>query len=329
MSFQNFYKRSFGTLFIILIGLAAISFAQKPQPRPTPTVIFNQNNRELPVAGSNNLDCAGYIESGSVNTSYEIVGADNEKDQHLYAQGDFLYISAGANRGVKVGDRFAVIRPRGKVSKQWTRKSSLGFYVQEVGMVEIIRVKNEVSVARVRTSCDNLLLGDLLQPVPPRTSPLFEKRPALDLFGESSGKASGRIVMARDNQELLAREQIVYVDLGAEDNVKVGDHLTVFRPLGTGNIFDKVEKEEILNTEGGYQSEEYKGDKFSNQTQRKTGEQATGKVTTTEDVKSRRPKYLRRVVGELVILNVKEKTATAVITRNTSEIHTGDMVEVQ
>jgi hypothetical protein len=196
-------------------------------------------------------------------------------------------------------------------------------------MVEVIRVKNEVSVARVRTSCDNLLLGDLVQSVPQRTSPLFEKRPALDLFGEPSGKASGRIVMARDNQELLAREQIVYVDLGAEDNVKVGDRLTVFRPLGTGNIFDRVEREELLNTEGGFQSEEYKGGKFSNQAQRKKGEQATGEVTNTEDVKSRRPNNLRRIVGELVILNVKEKTATAVITRNTSEIHTGDMVELQ
>lgn len=329
MSFQNFYKRSFGTLFIILIGLAAIGFAQQPQPRSKPQMIVDQTNRKLPVAGSNNLYCAGYIESGSVNTNYEIVGADNEKDQHIYAQGDFLYISAGQNRGVKVGDLFSVIRPRGNVSKQWTKKSKLGFYVQEVGMVEIVRVKNEVAVARVRTSCDNMLLGDLLQPVPPRVSPLFEKRPALDLFGDPSGKASGRIVMARDNLELLAREQIVYVDLGAEDNVQVGDHLTVFRPLGTGNIFDKVEKEEVLNREGGYQSEEYKGDKFSNQAARKKGEQATGANVSTEDAKKRRPNNLRRVVGELVILNVKERTATAVITRNTSEIHTGDMVEIQ
>ncbi|MDQ3087662.1 MAG: hypothetical protein M3Q78_03595 [Acidobacteriota bacterium] len=128
---------------------------------------------------------------------------------------------------------------------------------------------------------------------------------------------------------MLAREQIVYIDLGAEDNVKVGDRLTIFRPLGTGNIFDRVEREELLNTEGGYQSEEYKGGKFSIQTQRKKGEQAQDRVTNTEEVKSRRPNNLRRIVGELVILNVKEKTATAVITRNTSEIHTGDMVELQ
>jgi hypothetical protein len=31
----------------------------------------------------------------------------------------------------------------------------------------------------------------------------------------------------------------------------------------------------------------------------------------------------------MVILNVKERTATALITRNAQEIHTGDWVEVQ
>ncbi len=129
MSFQKFYKRSFGTLFIILIGLTAMSIAQKPQPHQPSISIINQNNREMSVAGSNNLYCAGYIETGSVNTSYEIVGADNEKDQHIYVQGDLLYISAGAGRGVRVGDMFSVIRPRGRVSKQWTKKGNLGFYV--------------------------------------------------------------------------------------------------------------------------------------------------------------------------------------------------------
>jgi len=35
------------------------------------------------------------------------------------------------------------------------------------------------------------------------------------------------------------------------------------------------------------------------------------------------------VVGELVILNVKERTATAVVVRTGQEIHTGDWVQVQ
>ena len=38
---------------------------------------------------------------------------------------------------------------------------------------------------------------------------------------------------------------------------------------------------------------------------------------------------IRKVVGEAVVLNVKERTATIVITRTAQEIHTGDWVEIQ
>ena len=48
--------------------------------------------------------------------------------------------------------------------------------------------------------------------------------------------------MSRDGAELLTRDFIVYVDLGADDHVQVGDHLTIFRPLGKGNITKKCRK---------------------------------------------------------------------------------------
>jgi hypothetical protein len=135
--------------------------------------------------------------------------------------------------------------------------------------------------------------------------------------------------MARDNQEILGREQIIYVDLGAEDNVKVGDYLTIFRPLGKGNLFINDEDESVSARDEGFQSFVYRGGRFSNQAGRKSGERATGRVVTTEKAKEGRPSTLRKVVGEAVILNVKEKTATAVIVRTAQEIHTGDYVEVQ
>jgi len=329
VSFQKFYKTSFGTLFFVLVILTATVAAQNPRTTPTPRLIVTQDDRKMPVAGSNNLYCAGYVETGEVNTANEIVGAQDEQEQNIYAQGDNVYISMGANRGVKVGDMFSVIRPRGQVETRWTRKDNLGFYVQEVGAVEVINVKAEISVARVVSSCDNLQLGDLLQQTPVRTSPLFEKRPALNVFADSTGKAFGRIFMARDGRELLGREQIVYIDLGTEDNVKVGDYLTIYRQLGKGNLFINDEDEAVSAREDGFQSEEYSGGKFSNQAGRKSGSRANGRIITTEEAKQGRQKKLRKVVGELLILNVKEKTATAVITRTAQEIHTGDRVELQ
>jgi len=281
------------------------------------------------VAETNNLYCAGYVQKSAIDTNNRLVGAVEEQEQYNYSEGDVVYLNMGSSKGVQVGDMMSVVRPRGQVRTRWTNKDGLGFYVQEVGALEVIRVKSEVSVARVKTSCDSLLLGDLVQPFQQRVSPMHQPRTALDLFADPSGKATGRLFMARDSQEVVTRDQIVYIDLGAEDNVRIGDYLTIFRPLGKGNLFISDEDESVSARVSDFQSFEYRGGRFSNQAARKSGETAKGKVVTTERAKEDRPSGLRKVVGEMVILNVKERTATAVITRTAQEIHPGDWVEVQ
>jgi hypothetical protein len=235
----------------------------------------------------------------------------------------------GANTGIHVGDLFAVIRPRGQVRSHWSNKGKLGFYVQEVGALEIVRVKSNVSVARIKTSCETFLLGDLVQSITPRVSPVEGREPVIDRFADPSGKAKGRIFMGRDNQEMLTREQIIYVDLGSEDNVQVGDRLTVYRSLGKGNPLKPRGEESLSARDDGFRGFTYRGGKFSNQAPRKSGDTAEGHVVTTEKAKKGRPDDIRKVVGEAVILNVKERTATAVITKTAQEVHTGDQVEVQ
>jgi hypothetical protein len=149
------------------------------------------------------------------------------------------------------------------------------------------------------------------------------------MFADPSGKATGRILMSRGGAEVLARDFIAYVDLGADDNVRIGDHITIYRPLGKGNLFKKPETEDITARDYGFESEVYKGGKFSNQASRKTGAHAGGHEVTTAEAKHGRPSGLRKITGEAVVLNVKEKTATVVITRTASEIHPGDYVELQ
>ena len=321
MNFQDFIKKGSGIVLLSLLVLAGSVAAQKPM------VIVSKDSGNKNLAGANNLYCAGYVQTGSVDASRKIVGALNEQEQNIYSQGNYVYINAGS--GVQVGDMFSVIRPRGRVQTRWTKKVNLGIYVQEVGALEVVRVKSGVAVARVKTSCDNLLLGDLLQPIPSRTSPVVTLRPEFDMFADASGRAAGRIFMARDGQELLTRDQIVYVDLGAEDGAQVGDYLTVFRPVGKGNLFKRQQDEQVSARDDGFQSDVYAGGRFSNQAARKDGNEANGRVVTTEKAKKDRPANLRKVVGELVILNVQGKTATAVIIRTAQEIHTGDFVELQ
>lgn len=328
MKILQFNARNLAVMLLMVFGLTTFVFGQAPSP--TPTLLLNQTKREMPVAAGNNLMCAGYIQNSPMNTDLEIVGANDEREQNVFTDGDFVYIRrASEDVKLNVGDKFAVVRPRGRFETRFSSKKNLGFYVQEVGAVEIVRLKTAVYVARVTMSCDNLLMGDLLQPIPNRVSPIFTSRPELDLFANQNAKVKGRIVMARDGREALTAEQIVYIDLGAEDNIQVGDYFTIFRPLGKGGVLNSQQDESVSARDEGYQSDAYRGGKYSNQAPRKAGETARGSVVTTREAKSRRPDYLRKVVGELVILNVKERTATALITRNAQEIHTGDMVELQ
>ena len=317
------------TLIFGVISLFVTSFCIAQSSAPTPMVIKMQPQRKLDIATGNNLYCAGLIQTTPIDTSSFIVGAQDEADHFQFSQNDYLYINMGRNKDVKVGDTFAVVRPRGEVESKWTNKNYLGFYVQEVGALEVVNVKDEVSVAVVKTSCDSMLIGDLIQPTQRRWSPPHTPMPEINRFGDASGKATGRVIMARDLTEMLTRDMIVYVDLGGEDDMHVGDRLTIFRALDKGNVTTHSQKENVTSRDYGFESFKYRGGKFSNQSGRKSGRYADGNEVTSKWAKAHRPPGLRKVVGEAVVVNVRERTSTVVITETAQEIHPGDWVELQ
>ncbi|HEX8128812.1 MAG TPA: FlgT C-terminal domain-containing protein [Pyrinomonadaceae bacterium] len=287
----------------------------------------------LPAALESELSCAGYIEYAPNYSGFEVVGAEQEQEKVTFSTGELVFINAGAQQGVKVGQEFQVVRPRGQFTTKLTRKQGwLGVYTQEIGRLRVTVVKDRMSVARVANSCDLILLGDLLRGVPRRISPPAGDTADIDRFADPTGKQNGRIVLARDAREMISRHQVVYIDLGTEDNVKEGDRLTVYRPAGTGNI-SRYRDEEVTPTASyGFESERFRGGKFSIQAQRVQNPNQNGihgPMTTTPKVKRRRPPMPRKIVGEIVVLDVQARTATAIITRVAQEIHTGDFVEVK
>lgn len=291
-----------------------------PSPTPTPQ-----------AARASELACGGFISQAPPAVQFELVGSDLEDERRIYTQGNHVYLSGGAQQGVRVGQEFSVVRPRGQFSSEFTRKKgSLGVYSQEIGRVRVVRVRDQVSVAEVVRSCDGLLLGDLLRPAPQR--PQITQRPALplDRFAEPTGRQTGRIVLAREGREVLTRDNVVFIDLGAEDNLRAGDYLTVYRPEGHGTIVN-YGGEIVPNARGDYESEEFQGGEFSNQSQRlkNPGGSRFGDPVKTPEIKKRRPPVPRKVVGELLVLHVEGRAATAVVTRVAQEIFTGDAVEVQ
>jgi len=307
-----------------------------PAPKPTPTVILPQGQSEAKVAVETDLYCAGFIQYAPAPINPEIVGGEQEQEKRSYAQGDYVFINAGSQQGIKAGQDFAIVRPRGQLTSKFSvKKGWLGVYMQELGNLRVVDVKDRSSVAVITNSCEAILLGDLLRQVSSRVSPPQREEVTLDRFADPTGKQKGRIVFARDGREMVSRNQIVYIDLGAEDNIKAGDYFTIYRPAGTGNL-DGVVNEEIAHSQmDGFESDRYRGGKFSSQSQRTKDYTNTpglffkNEPVTTHEVKRHRPPVPRKIVGELVILNVQTRTATAIITRVAQEVHTGDFVEMQ
>jgi len=330
------YLRATLFSFVCLLALAFTANAQSPAP--TPQVLMPGPGQPVRVAGKSSLYCAGYIRYQRLSHMPEIVGAEEEQEQRTYADGDIVYLNAGSQQGIKEGQNFQIIRPRGDVKGVHKQKRGfLGTYIQEIGQLQVFKVRENTSAAQITFTCDAALLGDLLAPVPDRESPLQRAEDDLDRFADPTGKQAGILMMAKDNREMVTRNDIVYIDLGSEDQIKRGDYLTIYRPLGTGNVTRVDNEESARNRATGFQSDRYHGGGFSNQASRAKDTTAFRdtegryryKPITSREVKRHRPLMPRKIVGEMVIIDVQTRTATAIITRAASEVHTGDWVEIQ
>lgn len=304
-----------------------------------PQVIMPTNNEAAKVAGRSLLYCAGYIKYQRFAEVPQIVGAEEEQELRGLTDGEVIYMNWGSRQGIKVGDRFQIARPRGEVKgvhKQ--KKGFLGIYVQEIGTVEVFKVLEDTAIAQIMFSCSEAQLGDLLTRMPYRESPIVRSDLALNRFADPTGKQYGRLMMSREGREMLTRNDIVYIDLGAEDKVAAGDYLTIYRPVGSGIITEHIENEEMARGRSkGFQSDHFRGGGFGIISQR--AKDSTGlrrskgsykfRPITSKEIKRGRPDLPRKIVGEMVIIDVQTRTATAIITRVAGEVHTGDWVEIQ
>jgi hypothetical protein len=326
-------------LLLLIAALALLSLANAAaQAQTTDAALRVQTpadspmtNVVKPVARDSEMYCAGYIETTSGYGGLSLVGGAQEQEQNSYALGDLVFINGGAQAGVHVGQEFEVVRPRGQFKSVLSdKKGSLGVFTQELGRLRVVDVKEKVSVAEVVHSCEMMLLGDLLKPAGVISAPPAREARATESFVMPSGKPRGHIVLARDAREMVSLDQIVYIDLGTEDNLHAGDRLLIYRKAGRGRVVDFPE-EITPGGSGGFESRVFRGGKFSNKAQRvrdmKSG--AKGQPIETPEIKRTRPEMPRKVVGEIVVLNVQGRAATAVITRVAQEIHTGDEVEIR
>jgi hypothetical protein len=330
---QNLKACAIAVCLLSCVGVFAQIPTETDQKSTVPVVLPERSYLPGGV-GRTSLQCAGYFRMPALKNLPQIVGGEQEQEQTIYATGDFVYLDAGQKQGISEGQSFHIIRPRGGPTRvHREKKGYLGVFVQEVGELRVIRVKENVSIAQITFACDTTLLGDFLTGVPDRVSPEQRTGVSFDRFGDPSGKAVGRVMMARDGKETVATGDIIYVDIGDEDKAVAGDYLTIYREVGTGNLNVKV-YDLASQAREGFASEQYRGGELSMQARR--GKELKGEDSlfrhegfTLSQIENKRPQLPRKIVGEAMIINVQVRTATAVIMSSAQEIHTGDFVQLK
>ena len=177
----------------------------------------NKLGHLLPVADLAQAFHAGYVlpKESLVGT---LIGARERKS--FFGTGDTLYIRFIRNLDVHTGDWVTAYRMANPVFHPITN-AYMGRLVKILGILEVsAEPKNRVAEARVIQGLDTLAPGD---PV------MLYTTPAGVPDQRSDEPVTGTVVEFKQQGLLTAQGEIVYIDLGAQDGVSVGDRMKVIR----------------------------------------------------------------------------------------------------
>jgi hypothetical protein len=251
--------------------------------------------------------CSGFVTDQRVSDEIRLISSEQSDYKVIYERGDYVHINRGTNQGIKEGDRFMVVRPQGDPLEvrwfKWQSKlmKAMGTPYVDAGQIQIVKAQPNVSVAQVTFSCGYMQRGDILRPFEERPVAPFKELANFDHFAPVSGKPVAMVVAGKDFHDASGKNDTIYVNLGTNQGVKVGDYFRIFRYQGS--------MAELVPQTKGYQYALY-------------GFGSAGKKYEWNDLP-------REVLGEGIVLNTSHNSSTVMITFSSIEIFAGDYVELE
>jgi len=294
----------------ICLVLTLVSAAAVAQTMPVAQVPSRSTNlRERAAAPSyTDMYCSGFLSKQSINKSNYVLAGLDTPQQTQFSQGDTIYLEGS---GYQEGARFSVLRELRdpNVSDfypgQRAAVASVGQPYGERGRVRVIAVRDKVAIAQVEFSCSDIVAGDLVVPFEEKPSIQFRPAQKFDQFPTGPTNVTARIVMAHEFDTVVAPGQKVYLNVGADKGVKIGDYFRVVRGYDPA----KGHRVEALAYKMPYVDD----------TQKTPLKVPPGKYASLP----------RHVVAEMIVLNVTATSATAMITNAVEHVNVGDTVELE
>ncbi|MEZ4365773.1 MAG: LysM peptidoglycan-binding domain-containing protein [Kofleriaceae bacterium] len=158
-----------------------------------------------------------FVDAVDLEEAVRIDGSPDEK--LLLATGDSVYLAYPKDKPPTIGERLSIYKEEQAVAKDGKKA---GAYVRILGEVEVVSVKKDKRARGVITDARHEIeRGDLVGPLVRELTTLPPVAPTVD--------AQGSIVAMLTRDQLIGESEIVFLDVGTEEGLEVGNRLYVVR----------------------------------------------------------------------------------------------------
>jgi len=220
--------------------VSPVPAVERPLPRPEHTGLPASHARaDQQSSRAGEIVADGVISDEEVQKVGTVVGARD--DRELLAQDDLVYVQFKRDEDIEIGERYAIVRV-GRMLYHPRDGSPLGRMYSVLGQVELLEHQTgKAAAGRIVSSRDVIRVGDAVH-VP------------VSHAGQPAGAPAqrpleGYVVCAAADHEEIAQHDIVFVTLGSQDGLEVGNELLVldqgkavegFEGRGTARLPDET-----------------------------------------------------------------------------------------
>jgi hypothetical protein len=313
------------TGLLLLLCLAVAAPAQQadsksgsqdtPQGTLNTSVSFPIERVQTPTNAD--LYCAGFVSRQLLPNANFVGGGLQTPSTTKFVNNDMIYL---AGSGYQTGQEYEIVRELRDPNRyelfagQHAMLNAMGQPYSELARVKIVDTRSRMAIAQVEFSCEPVVPGDIAVPFAEKPPVSFHPPLRFDRFVPASGKVSGRIVMAKDFDSELGTGMKVYMNVGANQGVKVGDYFRAVRTY-VADLKDPVD------------SLSFKAS-TAEDTQKHPPSVEQHMFTKTGGPTIHVADFPRRAMGEIVVLSTTPTTATGMIVFALEDVHVGDGVEM-
>ena len=209
---------------------AVVEEVSPPPPPPPPP--------KVPTVSFSEIDQVGFITPFRPKGVGLILG--EERERQLIGSADKVYVEFRRPAEPAVGDRFFIFRTSELIKHPLTNKD-VGYLNTILGILQITDVAPDHAKAIVVSSYESIAVKDKLMP--------YKKRSEEIALHDPVDPKKGSIILAKGHTRLIADSQIVFIDLGENDEIKAGNRFEVFRQPEAEDLLASGESKIMLKVQ--------------------------------------------------------------------------------